>query len=467
MLVGALVLTEVMFYSALAPLLPHYAHRLHLSKGAAGLLTASYAIGTLLFAVPMGILVGHVGAKRGTIGGTLALAGASVAFGLSGSAAALDLARLVQGIGGAAIWTSSLTWLSASSEPGRQGQTVGTALGIGIAGALLGPVIGSVAELTRPSVVFGGRGGPPARAGGVRGRRARGLSFRCHPPRARWCARSVGTEASSPASGSRSCPSALFGVMGVLAPLRLSALGAGTVAVGAVFFAGAAVEAVATPFFGRATDRRGPLPLIAIALVGSIVLAALLPLPGTAWLAGIATVLAGVFFGMAWVPASAMLTAGADRHGLHHGVAYALWNFAWALGLTLGAAVGAPLAQATSDRLPYWLLAATAAATLVVLRRASLQASSGAGLTSPVCRAARVRVHVAHRGRPQSTVGVLEPGRLEDPDQPRTRAPGWCARVDRPGSVPPSTSPPIAAIHIRSVSIAPCAMMRVCNPASR
>ena len=370
LLVGALVLTEVMFYSALAPLLPHYAHRLHLSKGAAGLLTASYAIGTLLFAVPMGILVGHIGAKRGTIAGTLALAGASIAFGLSGSAAALDLARFVQGIGGAAIWTSSLTWLSASTEPGRQGQTVGTALGIGIAGALLGPVIGSVAELTRPSIVFGGVAALllvlAACAVAVPGPE---LPV---PSSARAMARAVRRDGGLLAGfWFTFLPSALFGVMGVLAPLRLSALGAGTVAVGAVFFAGAAVEAVATPFFGRATDRRGPLGLIAIALAGSIVLAALLPLPGTAWLTGIATVLAGVFFGMAWVPASAMLTAGADRHGLHHGLAYALWNFAWALGLTLGAAVGAPLAQATSDRLPYWLLAAAAAATLVVLLRAS------------------------------------------------------------------------------------------------
>lgn len=372
LMVGALVLTETMFYSALAPLLPHYAHLLHLSKGAAGLLTASYAIGALIFAVPMGIVVGHVGAKRTTVAGTVALAGASVAFGLAGSAAALDGARLVQGIGSAAIWTASLTWLSASSPPERQGEMVGTALGIGIAGALLGPVVGSVAELTRPSIVFDVVA-------------ALLLAIAA-------CALAVPAPVRAPASSARAMlravrrdrgllagfwftflPSALFGVLGVLAPLRLSALGAGTVAVGAVFFAGAAVEAVATPFIGRSTDRRGPLPLIVIGLAGSVVIAALLPLPDTAWLAGAATVLAGVIFGMAWVPASALLTAGADRHGLHHGIAYALWNLAWALGLTLGAAVGAPLAQASTDGLPYWVLAGLSAATLVALRRVSLR----------------------------------------------------------------------------------------------
>ena len=37
LLVGALVLTEVMFYAVLAPLLPYYAHHLNLSKPEAGL----------------------------------------------------------------------------------------------------------------------------------------------------------------------------------------------------------------------------------------------------------------------------------------------------------------------------------------------------------------------------------------------------------------------------------------------
>jgi predicted MFS family arabinose efflux permease len=365
-LVGALVLTEVMFYSALTPLLPHYAHRLDLSKGAAGLLTASYAIGTLIFALPLGIAIGRIGAKRGTIAGTLALAGASVAFGLAGSVEALDAARLVQGIGGAAIWTGSLTWLSESSPPGRQGQMVGTALGIGIAGALLGPVIGSVAELTDARIVFAAVAavlvalagcalavpGPRHRQASSVGEIARAVRRDRGLLAGFWCTL---------------LPSGLFGVLGVLAPLRLSALGVGTVALGAVFLAGAAIEAVATPFVGRATDRRGPLPLIRIGLAGSVVFAALLPLPDAAWLSGAATVLAGVVFGMAWVPASALLTAGADRHGLHHGLAYALWNLAWALGQTLGAAAGAPLAQATSDGLPYWLLAALCAVTLAVL----------------------------------------------------------------------------------------------------
>jgi MFS family permease len=367
-LVGALALSEVMFYSVLAPLLPYYSHRLHLSKSAAGLLSASYAIGTLVFALPLGMLVARVGAKRATVCSAVLLACASVAFGLSHSVAALDTARFVQGIGGAGTWAASLTWLVGSAPAHRRGETIGAVLGIGIGGALLGPVIGSAAELSEPRLVFGAvallifalAGWALATPGPIEAEGAL----------ARGALRAVGRDRRLQAGmWFTVLPAALFGVLSVLAPLRLSTLGAGTVAVGAVFLVSAAVEAAASPLFGRLSDRRGPLPMIRVGLACSALLAVLVPLPGAAWLVGLATVLAGVTFGISWVPASVLLSAGAEDQGLHQGLAYALWNLAWAIGLALGSAVGAPLAQATDDAVPYGLLAALCVGTLVVTRR--------------------------------------------------------------------------------------------------
>ena len=54
-LVAAVILTETMFYSAITPLLPGYADDLGLSKASAGILSASYAAGTLLAAMPSGL----------------------------------------------------------------------------------------------------------------------------------------------------------------------------------------------------------------------------------------------------------------------------------------------------------------------------------------------------------------------------------------------------------------------------
>ena len=367
-LVSALALSEVMFYSVLAPLLPYYTRHLHLSVGAAGLLSASYAIGTLLFALPLGVLVARVGAKRTTVGTACLLACASVAFGLSHSVVALETARFVQGIAGAGVWVSSLTWLIGSAPVRRRGEIVGAVLGIGIGGALLGPVIGSVAELSQPRLVFGAvavlilalAGWAMATPGPAEVDRAL----------ARGVLRAVGRDRRLLGGmWFTGLAAALFGVLNVLVPLRLSALGAGTVAIGAVFFVSAAVEAAASPLIGRLSDRVGPLPVIRFALATSAVLAVLLPLPGVAWLVGLATVLACVAFGMSWVPASALLSAGADGQGLHQGLAFALWNLSWAIGLAFGSAVGAPLAQATGDAVPYGLLAALCVGSFVVVRR--------------------------------------------------------------------------------------------------
>src|SRR3954454_15378019 len=54
LLVGAIVLVDTMFFAAITPLLPQYADRLDLSKSAAGFLSASYAVGGLIGALPAG-----------------------------------------------------------------------------------------------------------------------------------------------------------------------------------------------------------------------------------------------------------------------------------------------------------------------------------------------------------------------------------------------------------------------------
>src|SRR5213595_266908 len=107
-LVGGLVLAEVMFYAVLTPLLPYYAHHLGLSKSAAGLLSAFYAFGAVLFSVPAGFLVSRIGAQRTVIAGVALLATSSVAFGFLDAVAGLDAARLGQGAGGACLWAGGL-----------------------------------------------------------------------------------------------------------------------------------------------------------------------------------------------------------------------------------------------------------------------------------------------------------------------------------------------------------------------
>ena len=82
-------------------------------------------------------------------------------------------------------------------------------------------------------------------------------------------ARSVGDRRILGAAWFVLLPALLFGVLGVLAPLRLDELGFAAVAIGATFLTAAALEAVAAPLLGRLSDRRGRFFPLRIGLVMS------------------------------------------------------------------------------------------------------------------------------------------------------------------------------------------------------
>jgi len=164
-------------------------------------------------------------------------------------------------------------------------------------------------------------------------------------------------------------PGLLFGTLGVLAPLRLDDLGASGVAVAAVWLCVAGLEALVSPVVGRVSDRRGRLVPVLGALAGIALLYTLLPLPDRLAPLIVLILLAGPVIGVLWAPASALLSDGADAVGLDQGFAFALLNLGWALGQVAGSSGGAALAQATSDAVPYLLLAAVCAGTLAGLTR--------------------------------------------------------------------------------------------------
>src|SRR5581483_10495967 len=114
-------------------------------------------------------------------------------------------------------------------------------------------------------------------------------------------------------------PALLFGVLDVLAPLRLSALGFGAVAIGAVFLCSAAFDAVNNLIVGRVTDARGTLVPLMAAAVASAVVAVLLPWPDDRFVAAALVVCAGLAFGTFFTPAMALLTRFGERRGLAHG----------------------------------------------------------------------------------------------------------------------------------------------------
>src|SRR5262249_25516833 len=127
-LVAAIVFVDTAFYAAIVPLLPHYVDELGLSQTQAGILTASYAAGTLLASLPGGMCAARLGVKPTVLTGLGLMSVASVVFGFGTSAAVLDTARFVQGVGGAFSWAGGFAWLMGVAPADRRGEVAGSAI---------------------------------------------------------------------------------------------------------------------------------------------------------------------------------------------------------------------------------------------------------------------------------------------------------------------------------------------------
>jgi MFS family permease len=378
-LVAAVILVDTMFYAAIAPLLPHYVDELGISKSAAGVLSASYAAGTLIAALPSGWLAARLGVRRTMLTGLALLGGSSLAFAFARDVAVLDAARFVQGVGGACAWTGGLSWLLARTPRERRGEVIGSALAAAIAGVLLGPVLGGAATVLGPEPVFATVTAIAAALA------AWAISTPAvapaPPPSLRAVAAALFSAPVLAGFWLVGLPAILAGLFNVLVPLRLDELGASGVLVGAVFLIAAATEAVASRIFGGLSDRRGRMVPIRAGLAASTIAAVILPLPASIVLLALVTIGAVVSLALFWAPAMALTSDAAEATGLDQGFALALVNLAWAGGQVLGGSAGADLAASTSDAVPYLIAAALFALTLAVMaaRAARLRAGQPAG----------------------------------------------------------------------------------------
>jgi predicted MFS family arabinose efflux permease len=348
----AALLVETLFFVVLSPLLPVYARELHLSRTAAGLMSACYSIGYGLAALPAGAAVGVVGPRRVSLGGLALVAVSCAAFGAARVPLLLDLARALTGAGAAGVWAGSIPWMESLAGGQERGRLIGVAFSAASAGSCAGPAVGALATVTGPrpvflalSVVIGllvvwgavvsaGREPPmPTRSG--RGAREALGSMRdgLRAPQAGVALAMV------------ALPTVGLGVCSVLMPLRLRGLGVAELAIAIAYLTAAVLEVLANPLIGRWFDRRGGAIVLrwALLLCGACVTVLALPLPAAALLATL--VLAYLVLNACWVPALAQLSTTLERGGAAPGVALGLFNVSWAIFQVVGSIGGAEVSR--------------------------------------------------------------------------------------------------------------------------
>ena len=218
------------------------------------------------------------------------LAGSSLAFGLASRIALLDVMRLTAGIGAGLIWAAGYRWLVAATPIERRGRSIGTALGAGVAGTLLGPAIGVLAVGIRIQATFAGVAAIAALAAVATARLAIDAPTRTRE--ARLGARTLCDFQVRAASWLLCLLGLIVGTLNVIGPLRLAHLGAGTAGVGAVFLIAAAVGGAVGPSAGRIVDRCGAGRPIRWGLVMAAIVLSLTPVAGSAAALGVLTILA-------------------------------------------------------------------------------------------------------------------------------------------------------------------------------
>ena len=363
-LVSLVVLVDTMLFAALGPLLPEYAEAYGLSKSGAGALVAIYAVGVLAGALPAGIASARFGRRATTVAGLALMAASSIGFAFAGDEWTLGLSRLVQGFGSSLSWSGGLAWLVALTPRERRGELLGTALAAAIFGAMLGPALGGAAAVVGEVPAFVAVG---LLNGALALLAVRTPDAPSEPAELRLLPRAFRERGFSGGLWLMFLPALLFGVVSVLVPLELDRGGWGAAAIGAVFLAAAGLEALITPFVGRAFDRSGSLRPVRVALLAAAVASLVLGVVEGPIAVTVVVLLASVAYGALFAPGLALLSHGAERAGLSQGLAFGVMNAAWAWGALVGPAGGGAIGDLAGDTVAYGLGAVACLVTVGTL----------------------------------------------------------------------------------------------------
>ncbi|TVY86097.1 putative MFS-type transporter, partial [Lachnellula willkommii] len=108
-------------------------------------LLSSYALASVLFSLPAGIIADKVAARQiPFLGGLLSLLFSTILLSLGKSVSVLFLARILQGFSGAVVWTVGLALIRDTVGSANLGVTIGNIFAFISVGELISPVVGGI-----------------------------------------------------------------------------------------------------------------------------------------------------------------------------------------------------------------------------------------------------------------------------------------------------------------------------------
>ena len=130
--------------SSLNVALPSISHDFQLDAVRLGWVTSAYMLTAAVCIVPFGKLADMHGRKRVFLLGNLLFIAGSLLAAVSWAGYALIGARIVQGLGGAMVFSTSIAIITAVFSPGERGRAIGIVTATVYAGLSLGPFIGGI-----------------------------------------------------------------------------------------------------------------------------------------------------------------------------------------------------------------------------------------------------------------------------------------------------------------------------------
>ncbi len=130
--------------SALNVAIPAIGREMHATAVTVSWVISSYLVSSTVFLLPFGRLADMLGRKRLFLAGVILFGITSVLCALSPSASVLILSRVVQGIGGAMIFSTAVSLITSALPPGERGKALGYNTAMVYTGLSLGPVIGGL-----------------------------------------------------------------------------------------------------------------------------------------------------------------------------------------------------------------------------------------------------------------------------------------------------------------------------------